>query len=147
MKQFMILLVVSFLAFSAQANTKQADPEEVIKKQFTAAFPNATHVKWHKFEDAFQVYFKDQGKTYRIYFDESGNMERTLATYEGDELPPMLKNKIQKKYAGKEIVGVTELTTTDLHTYQIVLQDSKTLYKVNCDDNGNMRLHSKLKRS
>jgi hypothetical protein len=49
-------------------------------------------------------------------------------------------------FVGKNITGVTEVANELEHYYQIVLQDSKLLFVVNADINGNILLENKYRR-
>ena len=51
---------------------------------------------------------------------------------------------MNEKYPGKKIFGITEVSTSDMITYHIVLEDNKYWLNVQSDATGNISLEKKL---
>lgn len=137
-----ILLIAVFLV----SLTAAALPNEKVLKNFATAFPKADSVQWYETEKEFNVYFVNDGVKCRAWYDEEGNVKKSLRYYDGSKLPPMVLGNIQKKFGGLTIFGVTEYATPDEFVYQVTLEDDKKWYMVNADATGNCSLVNKLNK-
>jgi hypothetical protein len=54
--------------------------------------------------------------------------------------------QLQKKYAGKTVWGVTELSTETSTEYYVKLVDDQNWYTVRSDGDGNMQVVEKYKK-
>lgn len=136
-------LLSSTLIFAYPA----AEVNEKVVKIFKTGFPEVKHASWYTHDNYYEVHFRDEDCTTKINYDFSGNLLSTLCYYNGTELPAFIRAKLCSKYSGKSIHGVTELTTQDDHSYQIVLEDEKFWYNVESDDTGHLRLKHKFKKA
>jgi len=144
-----IIFICSFFLFSSTlifANPA-AELNEKVVKIFKTGFPEVKDASWFTLENYYEVYFKDEDCSTRIHYDFSGNLLSTLCHYDATKLPAFIRAKICSKYSGKSIHGVTELTTQDDHSYQIVLEDEKFWYNVQSDDTGHLSLKNKFKKA
>jgi hypothetical protein len=116
---FASILLLSF-AFSATA----AVTEKVLKA-FSETFSNAKEVKWHEYDKAYQVSFRYNEIATSVLYDKDGNIIEARRHSKEDILPLVIREKLKKRFADKQIFGVTELTVGDQTTYRIVLQDAK----------------------
>ena len=71
-------------------------------------------------------------------------MLKTIKYYSDTELDPFIRAKVNARYKGKTIFGVTEVASNEEHFYQIILQDSKKWYTIKSDATGSITLVSKL---
>jgi hypothetical protein len=138
------LLSLVFLLISSIA---MALPNEKVLKNFNLTFPKADSVVWYESETEYGVYFINDGVKCRIWYDLEGSVKKSIRYYGEDKLPPMIIGNVHKKYPGLKIFGVTELSTPDEFTYQIVLESDKNWLNVNADPVGNLRTASKLNKS
>jgi len=79
-----------------------------------------------------------------MWYDRDGNVTKTERYYKEEGLSPFLLARLNKKFEGKKVFGVTEVSTETGVTYTIVLEDDKRWYQVTADDAGNVRLDKKL---
>ena len=100
-----------------------------------------------KCENYYEASFKQSEIITRAIYDQ---METCL------EQPVIIHRKIfqsiylpkyKKKYAGKSIYGVTELSMQDEVSYHITLQDEKNWYVVKSDSWGTLELTKKFKKA
>jgi hypothetical protein len=121
---------------------------EKILKIFHAEFPEIKTQSFFDYGDSYLVYFKkDDLTTGRVYYDKDGKMTRSIRYYFEAQLNPFIKDKVNAKYKGKNIFGVTEIISSDEHFYQVILQDEKNWYTIESDDTGNMTMVNKLRKA
>jgi len=145
MKKIVICLCL-FAALGAAA----ANPPEVtekVLKAFEETFVKATDVVWHESANFYEARFKQAEVIVRAHYDKEGNLLQTTRYYSEDMLPINILTKLKKKYAGKSIYGITELTIQDETSYHITLQDDKNWYIVTSDSWGQMELTTKYKKA
>jgi len=141
----LIILSCLFAALSASASNPPEVSEKVLKA-FNETFIKATDVVWHEMQNLYEARFKQSEIITRAIYDTDGNLLRTTRYYSQENLPINILAKIQKKYAGKSVYGVTELATEDEVSYHITLQDEKNWYIVKADNWGNVELSQKYRK-
>jgi hypothetical protein len=139
-----IFICVAML-FTASAYAGPAT-HETISQKFKATFPDAQSVKWYHGADYYEVNFVDKNTPERIYYDPDGKVFRTIKYYDGTKLNPFIAQKIEERYGNKTVKSITELQEDSGILYQIILQDNKHLYVVNCNDLGELTLQHKYKK-
>ena len=72
--------------------------------------------------------------------DADGNISYTIRNYSEDILPPFIANKIHKKFPGKKVWGVTEMSSELGIQYKVFLQDDKKWYHVSANSSGDVYL-------
>ena len=143
-----ILLVAAVLtAFVTFATPTPTDISEKIRKAFTETFGDAKDVTWHEYEKYTQANFKVDDVQVKAQFNDEGVLIKTFRYYGEKQLLPNIVSKLKKKYAGKEIAGVTELTSDDEVSFVINLKDDKNYYIVKSDIYGNLQQTDKYKRA
>jgi hypothetical protein len=125
------------------------DPEisEKVLKAFNETFATAKDVTWQEVDNNCQATFKQSEMKIRAIYDNEGNLLQTVRYYNADNLPPNILAKLKKKYAGKVVFGVTEITTDTEVTYQITLKDDKNWYTIQSDPYANLQQLDKFKRA
>ncbi|WP_276504804.1 hypothetical protein [Terrimonas pollutisoli] len=146
MKQVLVLafLLTGFVAIAAPVPSKVNDK---ILKAFNETFASAQDVRWHEYDDYAQANFKVNLIQIRAQYSEDGKLIRTIRYYSENELLPNIVAKLKKKYAGKEITGVTESSSDDEVSFTINLKDEKHWYIVKTDVYGNLQESEKFKRA
>jgi hypothetical protein len=145
MKKLSIIAVmlVSVTAFAAT-------PPEISEKVLTAfneTFKEAKDVTWKELENSCQANFKLSEIQVRAMYDNEGNLLETVRYYGERNLPPNILAKLNKKYAGKIIFGVTEISSDSEMSYHITLKDEKNWYVVKSDPYSNLQQTDKFKRA
>jgi len=72
---------------------------------------------------------------------------KTIRYYGEKQLLPNIVSKLRKKYADREIFGVTETTSPDEVSFLVTLKDGKNWYVVKSDVYGNLEQTEKFKRA
>jgi hypothetical protein len=141
---YMALLLTSFAATAA---TTPAVNEKVLKA-FKQTFTTAQNVTWEEFENTnYQANFKQNEIIVKAMFDSEGNLLETLRYYGEKELPANIKAKLNKKYSGKEIFGVTEAVSDSDVSYYVTLKDEKTWLVIKSDPYANFQQVDKFKNA
>lgn len=146
MKQ-LFLLAVLLTGLAANAATSPTEISEKIKKAFSETFTNAQDVVWHEYESYAQANFRQDEMQVRAQYDADGKLIKTIRYYGEKQLLPNIVCKLKKRYAGKEIGGVTETTSDEDVSFVVNLKDDKNWYIVKSDVYGNLQQVEKYKRA
>jgi hypothetical protein len=143
----LIYLAILFAGFFASA----ANPPEInekVLKAFNETFTDAKNVTWQEMNNnSYRANFKLSEVQVRAMYDDEGNLLETIRYYGERNLPPNILAKIKKNYAGKEVFGVTEITSNEEVSYYVTLKDEKNWYQVKADPYSNLQLTQKFKRA
>ncbi|HEU5052813.1 MAG TPA: hypothetical protein VFT78_06860 [Hanamia sp.] len=139
------IIVAIAMLFAVSAYAAPSTHETVIKK-FKETFPQAQGVKWYDGDAYSEVSFMDKDVSERVYYDEDGKVFRTIRYYDETKLNPFISQKIKERFRNKMITGITEVQEDADILYQVILQDNKHLYVVNCNGSGEMYLQHKFIR-
>ncbi|HEX7846149.1 MAG TPA: hypothetical protein VF476_10150 [Chitinophagaceae bacterium] len=141
-----LYLAVLLTGLSATAATPPEISEKVLKA-FKETFSTAEDVTWKEMDKSCQANFKINKITVRAMYDNDGNLLETVRYYGESTLPPNIIARLKKRYAGKEIFGVTEVTSDSEVSYHITLKDEKNWYTVKSDPYANLQQTDKFKRA
>src|SRR4051812_13555070 len=122
-----ILLSFALLIAIAAYSTP---PNEKILKSFTLAFPKAEKISWNESPTDAQVEFVNGAIKCKVWYDEDGNVTKTNRYYTEESLSPFILARVQQKYVGKKVFGITEVSSDEGLTYYIILEDDKKWYHV-----------------
>lgn len=148
MKKLIFLCLVSIISATSIFAIPEPGASEKILKLFHNEFPKVEKPVFYDYGNSYMVYFKkDDYSSGRVYYNLDGEMTETIKYYTESELEPFIRAKVNKKYKGKTIFGVTEVVTNNEHFYQIVLQDNKMWYTVKSDATGSMSIEKKLRKT
>ncbi len=142
----LIILTCLFAALSATASNPPEVSEKVLKA-FSETFMKATDVVWHEVQNMYEASFKQSEIISRAIYDQDGNLLRTTRYYSQENLPINILTKLQKRYTGKSVYGVTELSQQDEVSYHITMQDEKNWYIIKADNWGGLELEKKYKKA
>jgi hypothetical protein len=142
-----ILFAALFVSIAAAASASPYDVNEKILKAFKETFSKAQDVVWHEYDNVYQANFKQDEIQIRAQYDGEGALIQTIRYYGERQLLPNIVSKLKKKYAGKEIFGVTETSSDQEVNFLITLKDEKNWYVVKSDVYGNLEQTEKFKRA
>lgn len=128
--------------------TRAATPPDVteqVLKAFKETFTDASNVIWTEEDKNFKATFVVSEIRVRAIYDKNGNLLQTVRYYEEKNLPPNIVASIKKRYAGKSIFGVTEISSETELSYHVTLKDEKNWYVVKSDPYGNLEQTKKFK--
>lgn len=142
-----IYLALVLTGFVASAAPAPVEVNEQILNAFKKTFSDVQNVTWQKFDDYAQANFAVDKVQVRAQYAEDGRLIRTIRYYSERELLPNIVNRLKKKYAGKEITGVTESTSDDEVVFVVNIKDENHWYVVTTDVYGNLQRTDKFKRA
>ena len=140
-----ILLVAPVVLFITSSFA--ADPNQKVLDAFSKTFQQVKNVTWQDVDNRYEANFKENNITFRIMYDQEGNVVKSIRYYFGSTLPIFIQAKLSKKYDGKSVFGVTEITTDTDVIYHIILQDVTNWIHVQSDSYGNMFTEKKLRKA
>ncbi len=158
MKRFFIFLcsltlgATTLSATAPRANakndtTRTAKPDANLLSIFHDQFPDAEQVVWEALPESFMANFYDHGVHTQITYDKNDAFVSSMRYYEERTMPHRLLNVLKKRYTGKTIFAITELTTEFGTEYHIKLQDEKTWLMVTMDSEGNIQNADEYKKA
>jgi hypothetical protein len=146
MKKF-IYLAVMLTGLAATAATPPEVNEKVLKA-FKSTFTDAEDVTWKELDNNnSQANFKLSEIQVRALYDNEGNLLETVRYYGERNLPPNILARLKKRYTGKVVFGVTEISSENEIAYHITIKDEKHWYTIKSDPYGNLQQTDKFKRA
>ncbi len=145
MKQILFIALL-FSAIVANS-TPRPDISEKVLRAFKETFINATDVVWYENDSHYQANFKQASIITRASYDKEGELISTVRYYFEENLPAYILAKVKKRYAGKSVFGITEVTSSDEISYYIKLQDDKFWYTIKSDSWGSLEVKEKYRKA
>lgn len=146
MKKLIVILFAAMLSTTSISAYADKVSEKVLRV-FKQAFPDADNPSWFSYDTYYMVYFKSAEETScRIFYDPEGKILKTQRYYSTEELSPFIKSKVNEKYPGKKITGVTEINSDEELAYHIILQDDKKILYIKSDAKGELNVEEKLNK-
>ena len=142
MKTLTFIFCLLSFAFSAGATTVN---DEVLKI-FAKTYPEAQGTTWEDMKEGYRVFFTKNNISYRLQYDQQGNVTLALKYYTEENLPPLILNKVKKAYADYKIYSVIEESTDIALTYHVVLEDAKHILNIKSDPTGFLEVESKYNK-
>jgi hypothetical protein len=148
MKKIIIACFAALISATSVFATPSAFVTEKVLKVFHEAFPEVTQPTWYTFDNYYEVYFTNpDNSSCRIDYTPDGVVISTTRYYTAKDLPPAIRAKVNAKYPGKTIFGVTEVSTNDNLTFHIVLEDEKYWLNIQSSATGSLSLEKKSLKS
>jgi hypothetical protein len=148
MKKIIIACSLALISAISVFAAPSALVTEKVLKVFHEAFPEVKQPTWYTFDNYYEVYFTNpDNSSCRIDYSPDGVVLSTTRYYTAKGLPPAIRAKVNAKYPGKTIFGVTEVSTNDNLTFHIVLEDEIYWLNFKSTATGNLSLEKKLVKS
>lgn len=141
------LVLLTASSFANNVDPKVDNVNEKVLRSFQATFPVVDEVKWKEYDNYYTVTFKQNAIQSEVRYDKEGNFLSSLRYYKEDMLPLSVLHQLKKKYAKKDIYGVTELIVGTEVAYFVKLEDETTWLTIKADQQGNLSVYEKLKKS
>lgn len=122
-------------------------PNDKVLKSFKATFSSPQEVKWYEHKDYYEVSFLQAEVRANVKYDLEGNFMSATRYYKEQQLHTHILFKLKKRYPGKKIFGITELTNNEEINYYIKLEDDKNWVTVKVSSNGQMELYEKYRKA
>jgi hypothetical protein len=148
MKKIIIACSLALISATSVFAAPSALVTEKVLKVFHEAFPEVKQPTWYTFDNYYEVYFTNPDNTScRIDYSPDGAVLSTTRYYGAQNLSPAIRAKVNEKYPGKTIFGITEVSNSENLTYHIVLEDDKYWLNIQSTPTGNLSLEKKLAKS
>lgn len=142
-----ILSVALLVSIVAGAAVSPSEVNEKVLKAFKETFALAQNVTWHEYDNFYQANFNQDEIQVRAQYDQDGSLLKTIRYYGEKQLFPNIVSRLKKKYANREVFGVTETTSDNEVSFLITLKDEKNWYVLKSDIYGNFEQTEKFKRA
>lgn len=83
-------------------------------------------------------YFKKEGFTGKVYYDERGHWQYSLIYYAESKLPKSVRATVKSVYYDMSITVVEEVQTADAKVYVVHLEDNASIRIIKVNDDGEM---------
>ena len=146
MKKLLSLAVTALFSLTLFASDPVIVNEKTLQA-FQESFKNASGVVWYEHGNSYEVKCMYNGIDSRITYRKDGSVIRLMRYYGADQLPLLLRTKLQKQFSGKTIFGVTEFSQEDNIDYYIVFEDATSWSHVKCSANGETMVYNEFSKS
>lgn len=143
MKKFMIAASALLFSFAVWA----AEPNEKVLESFRNTFKNVSDIVWNEVDDRYEVKFLHNSISTRVSYDQNGTILRTVRYYYEESLPILIRMKVQNKFKGLKVYGVTESTADGEVSYHIVLHNETNWVIVDSDAYGYIKVDKKYRKA
>ena len=117
------LLVVAIVLFAVNIFAQEAKVPANVKTKFQALYPSAEEVKWDVEENYFEVTFESEDDVdMSLLFDEKGNIVEIETEIETEDLPVIIKNRIEKDFADWDLEEAAKISSNGKTTYEAELE-------------------------
>ncbi len=135
-----ILYVASLLIMATIA----AEPGSSLKQKFSETFPNAKNVKWADDNAGYYVSFTQNGNFKKALYNKEGDFVCSWKYSDGSDLPVNIVIKLNRKFEGASIIGVTEYTSDNNTMYNVKLTKGQKLYSLDISNDGSITNQEKF---
>ena len=142
-----VTMIAAMLIGLASFANKPTDVNDKVLKAFKQTFTSAKDVVWFEYGDSYTVNFKLAEIKTRINYDKDGNIIESFRYYGESQLPIHISNKIQKKFEGMKIFGVTERSMDNDVVFYVMLEGKKDWVEVKSDINGYLEVEQKFSKA
>ncbi len=146
MKKIILSLAI-LVSIVAGAAVPPFEVNEKVLKAFKETFTLAQNVTWHEYENFYQANLNLDEIQVRAQYDQEGALLKTIRYYGEKHLFPNIASRLKKKFANREVFGVTETTSENEVSFLITLKDEKNWYVLKSDIYGNFEQTEKFKRA
>jgi len=122
------LMLISIVTFANDG----IKPSELLQKEFSHEFAQATDVKWEKVADYYKASFIEDGQSLVVYFDAFNKIESISRSIGTNMLPLILQKDLKNKISESSwVADCFELSGKNGTQYYVVLEnaDQKTIYQ------------------
>lgn len=136
--------IVCYAASFIMIVSAAAAPGSKLIEQFKKTFPNAQNAKWNEDKQGYFVSFYQNGDFAKVLYNKDGDFLCSWKYSSGEDLPTGVVIKMNKKYAGAKMIGVTELTTENDTVYEVKAAKGSKLYTITFSADGSILKETKF---
>jgi len=144
-KTFSALLAFLLIGISAAMASERPDIDPKILSAFQKEFSFAKNAKWEVKGSLTQVYFllNDQGVS--AWYNSDAELVTTARNILYNQLPISVIRALEKKYAGADFVGITEISRNNETYYQIRADERNKKFLLKVSPAGNISVLKKIR--
>ena len=146
MKNMFFLLHFLSIGISSFANGGTNIHDKLLQA-FKETFPNAEKVVWSEGPDNYFVSFTEEGVLNSITYHKDGEFVSSMRYYQERNLPYYILVNIKRKYPGKKIFGLSEISSADTILYYVKIEDDKRWMTVMSDSHGDLCVVEKFRKA
>ena len=140
------IFLITSLVFSSILFAANPTVDKHVLACFKRAFPQVENVKWSPEGNLWVANFKVNGNLNILYYNDDGEVILSRRYYGAEDLSVFIRARLYKRYTGKTVYGVTEITRGDKVTYSIVMEDKKKWYVIEANSDGVMQQVKKFNK-
>jgi hypothetical protein len=141
------IIFAALLFISAQSFATTPIVNEKVLEAFNKTFKDVQEISWSEMGNVYEVKFRQSEIRSSVVYDREGTIVRTIRYYGEKQLPILLLTKIKYRFATQKIFGVTEVSTEEGISYQVILEDDKHWTTINIDSYGSISFGKKLRKA
>jgi hypothetical protein len=111
-------------------------PPSKLATKFKADFPKASDVEWEVADSIYEVEFDARFRDWKAYYDVEGNLLMTVEEIYRSELPAVVKNAVEAKYAKYHFEDIDRIRRGTEVFYRIEMEFRDTEVELLVQSNG-----------
>jgi|GEM_PF-5916739 len=106
--KYLMAILLCFIFFATPAMNRRKIPA-MAEEYIEHLYPKAQKIEWHKIkvEHLIEAEFKNYGKNVIVLFKADGRWKQVQEEISPDNLPEIIKDKMQNKYKAESVLQVT----------------------------------------
>lgn len=141
------ILVAAALFITLHSFATPTAVSEKVLHAFNQVFKNAEQVRWEEKDGQYEVQFNQDNIKNRVLYDNNGNVLESLRYYSEEQLPLLIRAKVQKQFAGEKVFGVTEHFVNNEVVYHIILENDTQWINIHSSASGEIHIDKKYKKA
>ena len=118
LRNVFITMVVLVLLSCNDDDYPYAEVPSVILNQFWSQYPDATDAEFNEIDSGYEVDFEISGVDHSAVFNSSGMILKEKKEIEWNELPPAVRQILQKEYGQKKMEDLARVKIGEENYYQ-----------------------------
>lgn len=146
-KLFLSLSLLLTIAVSTVLANDNVSVNEQVQAAFKKEFPGANLIEWNNPGEYYKATFMLWGHRTEAYFTEDGQLQGSVRSLFYNQLPLIVMTAVDKRFAGAEVLDVSEINNSTGTSYSLLLETGNKKYRVKADASGGITEVKKLKKA
>ncbi len=146
MKNLIVSLTALVITAATPVLVHASDYDPRAEKTFAREFAGAQNVKWTKLDDGYlRVTFVLNGIGAETFFNSDGELLGTVRNLFYNQLPLVVMQTVDSKFAGSSVIEVKEITNDDGTSYKVMLEQKNKKYSLRLNSLGQITEAERVK--
>ncbi len=133
------ILFLSFVILCSMIGFSQGKTiPEVVTSNFNKQYPKASDIEWTIVDYNYEVEFQHNGLEMEILYDEKGTTLETEVELSEEQLPAIIYNYVNEKYAGYAIDELIKIMKGKTTFYEVQLENKKETVELLFNESGKL---------